>query len=95
MQVLPQQPQGLGINVRVEAEEDDEARQKTKEKDTVRWVLGAPRRLQALINEGQEEQADKEWAEVSSILDKWKNVPGVKELKEECEQIMKEDDESE
>lgn len=83
-------PQGLGIDVQVEeADEEKERReQKQKEQETVRWVLGTPKRLKALIAADQDEEADKEWNEVSKILDKWSNVAGVKELRIECEYIM-------
>ncbi|KAF2122057.1 Vps51/Vps67-domain-containing protein [Lophiotrema nucula] len=94
MQVLPEKPKGLGIDVRVSDDSNDEVARKKREKDTVRWVLDTPRRLHALIDQEQDEQANDEWEEVSKLLDKWQNVPGVKELRQECEEIMQ-DDESE
>jgi len=94
---LPRQPQGLGIEVRVDAEEEEAERteQKKKEKETVRWVLDTPRRLKALIEADKEEEAEREWEEVSRILDKWTNVPGVKDLRLACEEIMEEEEEDE
>jgi ATP-dependent Clp protease ATP-binding subunit ClpA len=94
---LPPQPQGLGIEVHVDGEEEEAetTEQRKKEKETVRWVLDTPRRLQALVEADKEEAAEQEWNEVSRILDKWSNVPGVKELRLACEAIMEGEDESE
>ncbi|KAF2018287.1 hypothetical protein BU24DRAFT_168004 [Aaosphaeria arxii CBS 175.79] len=94
MQAL-QKPAGLGIEVQVEGEEDAELARKRSRRDTVQWVLDTPRRLSALVDEDKEEEAEKEWAEVSKILDKWKGVPGVDDLRQQCEEIMAEEEESE
>lgn len=64
------------------------------EKETVKWVLGAPGRLESLLEDGKKEEADKDWAEVKNLLDKWEEVKGVAEVKEACETVMKEDSES-
>lgn len=64
------------------------------EKETVKWVLGAPARLEGLLADGKKEEADKDWAEVKNLLDKWEGVKGVAEVKEACETVMKEDSES-
>ena len=90
MQTLPAKPQGLGIDIHVEDEDDNKAEvaAKQKQKDTVRWVLDTPRRLQEMIDQEQDEEAETEWAEISNILDKWKGVPGVEELRKKCEEIM-------
>jgi hypothetical protein len=47
-----------------------------------------------MLDEGQDMQAQNEWDEVNSILNRWANVAGVQELRDECEQIMKEESES-
>ncbi|KAF2813893.1 uncharacterized protein BDZ99DRAFT_436473 [Mytilinidion resinicola] len=57
-------------------------------RETVRWVLDAPRRLRELVDEGKEEEADKEWEVVSAVLEKWRGVKGVKEVGMECEAII-------
>lgn len=87
---LPPRPQGLGIEVRIDSEEQEAQmnEQKKKEKETVRWVLDTPRRLRALIEAEKEEEAEREWHEVSRILDKWSNVSGVQELRTACEEII-------
>ena len=64
---------------------------KRKERETVRWVLDTPRRLSALLENGKREEAEKEWAEVRPILEKWKDVGGVAELREDCEIILADD----
>jgi len=86
--------EGLGISIRVEQDEPDkaEAEKKRKQKETVRWVLDTPRRLQIMVEQEREEEAEKEWEEVSRILDKWKGVAGVQELRKRCEAIMQEEE---
>ncbi|KAF2731061.1 hypothetical protein EJ04DRAFT_443740 [Polyplosphaeria fusca] len=96
MQDLPKKPEGLGIDVRIEADDENKnVPNKKDQKDTVRWVLDTPRRLRHLINQEQDEEAEREWAEVSNILDQWQGVAGVQELRQECEEIMADDEESE
>lgn len=58
-----------------------------KEKDqqaTVRWVLAAPARLEALIEEGRRDDAEAEWRDVERLLEKWDGVRGVEEVKKAC-----------
>ncbi|KAF2257994.1 hypothetical protein CC78DRAFT_419296, partial [Lojkania enalia] len=88
MQELPERPKGLGIHVKVEGEKHAGAAKRMKEKETVKWVLDTPRRLGQMVDQEQAEDAEREWKEVSRILEKWKGVPGVKELREECEEIL-------
>jgi hypothetical protein len=96
MQGLQHKPEGLGIDVHVQKDprEEEAAAKKLKQQMTVRWVLGTPRRLRDLVDQEQEEEAMKEWGEVSKILDKWENVAGVEELRAACESILNEDAES-
>jgi hypothetical protein len=96
MQSQQAKPEGLGISVRVgqdDTEQEAEV-QKQRQRDTVRWVLDTPRRLREMIDHDQDEQAEQEWEEVSKILAQWKDVSGVTELREECENVMQEEDES-
>jgi hypothetical protein len=86
--------EGLGISIRVEQDEED-AEKKKRQKDTVKWVLDTPRRLQEMVDQDQEEEAEKEWADVERILEKWKGVAGVKEIREACEAIMQNEEGSE
>jgi hypothetical protein len=89
--------EGLGISIRVEQDEKDklDMNKKRRQQDTVRWVLDTPRRLQDMIDRDQDDDAEKEWQEVSRILDKWKGVAGVQELREQCEAIMQDEDDEE
>lgn len=88
---------GLGISVHVEGENGDreDVARKIKEKDTVKWVLDTPRRLRELIDQEKEEEAEEEWEEVSKTLKKWWGVAGVKELWQECEDVLGEEEEDE
>ncbi|KAB8073709.1 Vps51/Vps67-domain-containing protein [Aspergillus leporis] len=72
----------------------DEVGRRRAEKETVRWVLGAPVRLERLIGEGKWEEAEKDWDEVRGLLGKWQGVKGVKEVREACEKVMEKDDEA-
>jgi hypothetical protein len=96
MQGAQAKPEGLGISVRIEQDstEKQTASHKQQQRDTVRWVLDTPRRLRQLIDQEQDEEAEQDWEAISKILDKWKDVAGVKELREECENIMREEDDS-
>lgn len=93
MQNLQNKPEGLGIDIHVQGEpqEEEAAAKKRKQQETVRWVLGTPRRLRDLMDQEQDEEAAKEWEEVSKILDKWDNVAGVEDLRAACESILNED----
>lgn len=106
MHGLQAAPQGLGIHVRVEGDGNDgntepdsvataAVTKKSKERDTVRWVLDTPRRIQEMIDQEEDDEAQKEWNQVSKILDKWNGVTGVNELREQCEAILQVHDESE
>ena len=96
MQALQEKPEGLGIDIHIQKDpkEEEAAITKQKQQETVKWVLGTPRRLRDLMDHEKEEEAAKEWEEVSKILGKWKNVAGVEELKAACESILNEDAES-
>ena len=67
---------------------DPEIAAKRKQRQTVRWVLDAPGRLQQLIDEGKHEEASREWDVIGGLLDKWKEVPGVEEVRKACEGAM-------
>ena len=66
----------------------ENAEKKRKQKETVRWVLETPRRLKRLLDIGEKEEVEREWDEVRGILEKWKVVQGVDELRDECERII-------
>ncbi|KAL5337336.1 Vps51/Vps67-domain-containing protein [Aspergillus crustosus] len=65
---------------------------KIAEKETVKWVLGAPQRLEKLVTDGNTEEAEKDWEEVGKLLDKWQGVNGVTKVREACEKVLKKED---
>ena len=54
------------------------------ERETVRWVLDAPRRLGGLVENGDRELAIKDWEEVKRLLAGWKGIKGTEEVRQEC-----------
>ncbi|KAI4287255.1 MAG: hypothetical protein L6R35_003486 [Caloplaca aegaea] len=76
--------QGLGP----EEQEDEVKLKKQRQRDTVRWVLAAPRRLRALVEGGRRSEAVEDWQEVRRLVEKWKGVDGAEEVKEQCLEIM-------
>lgn len=77
-----------------EAKASDEVERKKAEKETVRWVLGTPARLEKLVADGSREEAEKDWEEVRELLKKWEGVKGVQELRDACEKVMEKSDEA-
>lgn len=75
-----------GADCREEIEEVRKVRK--QQRDTVRWVLGTPRRLEMMLSEGREVDAKNDWEEIHGILQRWRDVAGVKELGTKCEKIM-------
>ncbi|KAH0274076.1 hypothetical protein KCU91_g5518, partial [Aureobasidium melanogenum] len=65
--------------------------ERERQKETVRWVLGAPERLKGLKEQGKEEEVKKEWDEVRGLLDKWEGVKGVEEVRKKCEDVVGKD----
>ena len=57
---------------------------KRDQRATVRWVLGAPKRLQESIDKGERNAAIKDWEEIKILLDQWEGVSGVDQIREEC-----------
>ncbi|KAL9602971.1 MAG: hypothetical protein Q9219_001496 [cf. Caloplaca sp. 3 TL-2023] len=72
------------------ARQEDAAANKRKQRETVRWVLGAPSRLRSLVDEERRPEAEKDWEAVKGLLEKWKGVEGADEIKEQCLKIMDE-----
>jgi hypothetical protein len=71
-----------------EAKAEDGASGLKNEKDTVRWVLAAPLRLEKLVAEDRREDAEKDWKEIQQLLDAWGEIKGVAEIRESCEKVM-------
>jgi len=61
---------------------------RTREVQTVRWVLDASRRLQQLLEEGRRSEAEDEWKTVRALLEKWSGVDGVSEVMRQCERVL-------
>ncbi|KAJ5111273.1 Vacuolar protein sorting-associated protein 51 [Penicillium argentinense] len=57
-------------------------------KETVKWVLAAPQRLEKYIADDKREEAEKDWKEVQKLLEAWGQVKGVAEVRETCEKVM-------
>ena len=84
-----------GVEPTVEREREKErsmsgvrADKREKQRETVRWVLSAPRRLRMMLVEGRREEAVQEWKDVLRLLDMWKGVEGVEEVRREGEQLL-------
>lgn len=58
------------------------------EKETVRWVLAAPERLEKLLAEEKQTEAEKDWEEARRLLDAWGEVKGVAEVRAACMKVM-------
>lgn len=64
---------------------------KEEQRETVKWVLGAPERLKGLKEQGKDEEVRKEWEEVRGLLDQWEGVKGVDEVRGKCVEVVGED----
>ena len=64
------------------------AKDQERKKELVKWVLDAPTRLQRMISEDRETDAEKEWNLIRTYLDEWNGVKGVIEVRKACEDIM-------
>lgn len=67
--------------------------ERRRQQDVVRWVLGAPKRLEVLVDEGKDEEALREWKKVSGVLEKWRAVKGADEVRTACLQALGEEGE--
>jgi vacuolar protein sorting-associated protein 51 len=61
---------------------------RAKEVQTVRWVLDAPRRFRYMLDNDRKADVEDEWTVIKGLLDKWKGVEGVTEVKRQCEQAL-------
>ena len=68
--------------------EAEDQNRRDKKKDAVRWVLDAPRRLQALVEGGQIDDATEDYTRVLEMLDSWHGVRGVAEVRLQCAKVM-------
>ncbi|KAL8673542.1 MAG: hypothetical protein Q9168_002031 [Polycauliona sp. 1 TL-2023] len=75
-----------------QAPEDEALAKQQRHRQTVRWVLGAPNRLRDLVEEDRTEEARKDWEQVKNLLQRWNEVQGVDEVRQQCLAIMRVDD---
>lgn len=61
---------------------------KRRQRETVRWVLGTPRRLEDSLKSGDRSAAERDWTEVEALLGEWGSVRGVEEVRLACEKVM-------
>ncbi|THZ38619.1 hypothetical protein D6C90_06360 [Aureobasidium pullulans] len=64
---------------------------KEGDREVVRWVLGAPERLGKMKEEGGNEEMEKQWDGVRTLLEKWEGVKGVEEVRRKCEEVVGKD----
>ena len=76
-------------------EDDGKRETKRNERDTVRWVLGAPKRLAGMVERGEREKAAGDWEEVKRLLNKWEGVGGTEMVRKECMKALELGDEDE
>ena len=67
---------------------DSSLNKRRKQQETVRWVLATPSRLQAMIEDGEIEEAERDWTEVEDLLRQWNGVEGVTDLRNACLKIL-------
>ncbi|CRG88201.1 hypothetical protein PISL3812_05228 [Talaromyces islandicus] len=82
--------EGEDLRRRVQEAKSKATGNKTAEQSTVEWVLATPDRLRKHLSDGNTEEAEKDWTEIDSLLNRWAGVKGVAELRAACEEIMKE-----
>ncbi|KAL9000792.1 MAG: hypothetical protein Q9169_000546 [Polycauliona sp. 2 TL-2023] len=68
--------------------EDEASGKKQRQRQTVRWALGAPNRLRGLAEKDRMEEAMEDWEKVQKLLEKWGEVDGVDEIRQQCLAIM-------
>ncbi|EXJ60084.1 hypothetical protein A1O7_04234 [Cladophialophora yegresii CBS 114405] len=65
-----------------------QSREHRRQKGSVRWALGAPHRLQSLIDDNRRYEAEQLHTSVLDLLRKWDGVEGVDELQQKCAEVM-------
>lgn len=59
-----------------------------RQKETVRWALDAPSRLEEMVARQKHDEARRDYEAVLEVLAGFKNVRGVDELRSKCARIM-------
>jgi hypothetical protein len=65
---------------------------KRKQRELIQRALQGPETIQSLLNKNRRDDAVAEWNIIQKILDRCGNVKGVQELRDQCEEIITEDD---
>jgi vacuolar protein sorting-associated protein 51 len=80
---------GSGGNGAIQKREERAAlRSERLKRETVRWILGTPVRLQKNLQAGKRDEAEADWQEVQQVLVKWEGVRGAAELESACQEIL-------
>jgi hypothetical protein len=74
--------------------DDDGWAEREKRGNSVRWVLEAEGRLRTLARDGRRDEMEREWDSVRHVLNKWKGVKGVAEVRSACERALAQGDET-
>ena len=59
-----------------------------RKKETVAWALARPGRIEELIKDGQGEEAERVFAPLEAILEKWQGVRGTEELRQKARKAL-------
>ena len=87
---MQEKPPSSDTNSATEGANEDK-NQRKKEQDTVSWVLGTPKRLQLMLDDGRRKDAETDWNEIQQLLKAWHRVAGVQELIDACQNIVRKD----
>ena len=79
---------GDGSQNSVKGEDIKAKDERRRQRETVRWVLNTPNRLEALMKAGDKNKAYDDWTEIQGLLGKWNAVRGVEEVRLASERIM-------
>ncbi|KAK5172689.1 uncharacterized protein LTR77_002809 [Saxophila tyrrhenica] len=55
-----------------------------RQQATVKWVLAAPGRLREMVQNGRTDEAQAEWEDVQTLLNRWDDVRGVEDVRQSC-----------
>lgn len=76
--------EGLALKMPRNSTDDDNKAQdvkRQKQKDTVKWVLAAPIRVEELLRKGKVDEAKTLQATAEALLDDWREVDGVQDVR--------------
>lgn len=76
------------LTAHVPASRSQDVIRQSKERRTVQWVLDAPDRLEHLMDDGHRDEAARDWETVQGLLDTWKGVEGVEDIRAACQNVL-------